>query len=162
MKRLLAGVAMLAAMATAAGAVDTPPSTDLPDLSAIRAQIYSGEYDAALVELTALCDSVKHADVYNLLGYTTRQLGQYDASGRWYREALFYDPTHRPALEYQGELFLKLGDLDAAQGNLAMLDLFCPEGCAERDTLAAAIATWQQAPVRPAAFPASFRAGSGR
>lgn len=150
MKRLAATLWLLAA--TAAGAVDTPPSDDLPDLSAIRAQIYSGDYDAALAELTPLSDRVKHADIYNLLGYTTRQLGRYDEAGRWYREALFYDPAHRPALEYQGELFLTLGDLPAAQANLDMLALFCPQGCAERDTLAAAIATYQDHPAqrRPA------------
>ncbi|WEF25589.1 hypothetical protein [Paracoccus sp. S3-43] len=92
--------------------MDTPPSDDLPDLSAIRARIYSGEYDA----------------------------------GRWYREALFYDPAHRPALEYQGELFLTLGDLESARANLEMLTLFCPQGCQERDTLAAAIAAYRAGP----------------
>lgn len=142
MKRRLASVLIL--WATVAGAVDTPPSTELPELSAIRAQIYSGEYDTALAELTALSETVRHADLYNLLGYTTRQLGHYEASARWYREALYYDPTHRPALEYQGELFLQMGDLGSARNNLALLGLFCPEGCTERDTLARKIAEHQK------------------
>jgi len=126
--------------ASTAWAVDTPPSTDLPDLSAIRADIYSGEYETALVKLESMTATVKHADLYNLLGYTTRQLGRYDEAGKWYREALYYDPSHRPALEYQGELFLQTGDLAAAKGNLELLALFCPTGCPERDTLAKAIA----------------------
>lgn len=137
MRRLALALALLAGPVWA---VDAPPSTDLPDLSSIRARIYSGEYQDALAELTVLSATVRHADLYNLLGYTTRQLGQYDDAARWYREALYYDPAHRPALEYQGELFLKTGDIEAARGNLALLDLFCPEGCAERDILAAAIA----------------------
>lgn len=141
MRRLLLAAWMLSA--TAAGAVDTPPSSDLPDLSAIRAQIYSGEYEAALAELTALSEQVKHADIYNLLGYASRQLGRYEESGRWYREALYYDPSHRPALEYQGELFLQTGDVESAQGNLQLLELFCPGGCPERDTLSQAIDAWQ-------------------
>lgn len=126
--------------ATAAGAVDTPPSTDLPDLSAIRAAIYSGEYKTALADLTALTETVKHADLFNLLGYTNRQLGRYEDAAKWYTEALYYDPSHRPALEYQGELFLKIGDIDGAKQNLSLLELFCPDGCAERELLAKAIA----------------------
>lgn len=130
--------------ASPAGAVDTPPSTDLPDLSAIRAQIYSGDYETAIAELTDLTATTRHADLYNLLGYANRKLGRYEESGRWYAEALYYAPDHRPALEYQGELFLALGDVEAARGNLDMLALFCPEGCPERDTLAAAIDAHQK------------------
>lgn len=138
MRAVVFGAALL--WATVAGAVDTPPSTDLPDLSQIRAQIYSGDYDTALGGLTDLTQTVKHADLYNLLGYTTRKLGRFDEAARWYREALYYEPTHRGALEYQGELFLETGDIEAAKGNLGMLGLFCPEGCPERETLAKAIA----------------------
>lgn len=127
-------------LATPASAVDTPPSSDLPDLSAIRAQIYSGEYEAAVKGLTELSATVKHADLYNLLGFATRKLGRHEESARWYKEALYYDPTHRPAIEYQGELFIATGDLEAARGNLQILDLLCPSGCPERETLAAAIA----------------------
>lgn len=123
-----------------AWAVDTPPSTDLPDLSAIRAQIYSAQYEPAIAELTALTETVRHADLYNLLGYANRKLARYDEAGRWYREALYYDPTHRPALEYQGELFLAIGEREKAQENLAILTLLCPGGCAELDILTAAIA----------------------
>lgn len=139
MRRLLVA-ALVAVVAGPAGAVDTPPSTDLPDLSAIRAQIYSGEYEPAIAALTALTDTVRHADLYNLLGYANRRIARYDAADRWYREALFYDPTHRPALEYQGELFLALGDRARAEGNLKLLTLLCPRDCPEREALAAALA----------------------
>ncbi|AGT08406.1 tetratricopeptide repeat protein [Paracoccus aminophilus] len=138
MRALAFGIALF--WATVAGAVDTPPSTKLPDLSQIRAQIYSGDYETALTGLAELSQTVKHADLYNLLGYTTRKLDRLEDSARWYREALYYDPSHRGALEYQGELFLQTGDLAGAKANLGMLDLFCPTGCPERDTLAKAIA----------------------
>lgn len=131
--------AAFAAMASGAGAVDTPPSSDLPDLSAIRAQIYSGEYEEAIDGLSALAETVQHADIYNLLGFANRQLGRYDEAGRWYRDALLYDPGHLPAIEYQGELFIQTGDLDAARGNLLVLEILCPEECPERETLAASI-----------------------
>jgi Flp pilus assembly protein TadD len=121
-------------------AVDTPPSTDLPDLSAIRAQIYSGEYEAAVEALTKLTDEVRHADLYNLLGFSLRNLARYDEAARWYREALYYDPTHRPAIEYQGELFIAVGDLEGARSNIQLLTLLCPKGCSELDALKKAVA----------------------
>jgi Flp pilus assembly protein TadD len=123
-----------------AAAVDTPPSTALPDLSAIRAEIYGGNHVEAIRELTALTATVKHADLYNLLGYSLRSLGRYEEARRWYAEALYYDPAHRPALEYQGELFIALGDLTAARGNVQMLRLLCAKGCAELDALQQAVA----------------------
>ncbi|MGI2033912.1 tetratricopeptide repeat protein [Rhizobium panacihumi] len=142
-RRLLLVLGLIGTMmiAPSASAVDTPPSTDLPDLSGIRAKIYADRYQDAIVDLEALTASVKHADLYNLLGFANRKLKRYDAAAKWYKEALYYAPDHRPALEYQGELFIALGDLDAAQANLDLLTLFCPNGCAEKDTLAKAIAS---------------------
>jgi hypothetical protein len=53
--------------------MDTAPSSDLPDLSAIRAEIDSGEYEKAVAELLSLTAAVHHADVYNLLGFSKDQ-----------------------------------------------------------------------------------------
>jgi Flp pilus assembly protein TadD len=123
-----------------AGAASSPPSSDLPDLAAVRARIYSGDYASAVAELTALTQTVQHAEVYNLLGYSLRQLQRYDEAARWYREALAFDPTHRPALEYQGELFIATGDLAAARANLRTLQLLCGHaGCEEIDMLRRAL-----------------------
>jgi len=131
---------LLAVAPFAAGAAGAPPSSDLPDLSAVRARIYSGEYAQAAKELNQLAETVQHAEVYNLLGYSLRQLKRYDEAARWYREALVFDPEHRPALEYQGELFIALGDLEAARRNLRYLELLCgAKGCAEYDQLRKAI-----------------------
>ncbi|WAJ28218.1 tetratricopeptide repeat protein [Antarcticirhabdus aurantiaca] len=142
MRRAGLAAALLAALIAApAAAVDTPPSDDLPDLSAIRAKIYSDDFEGAAADLSALSKTVRHADIYNLLGFATRKLGRFEEAGRWYREALYYDPQHRPALEYQGELFLQTGDVEAARGNLVQLEFLCPEGCEELDTLRAAIAS---------------------
>lgn len=123
------------------GAAGAPPSSDLPDLSAVRAKVYAGEYAQAVKQLTALTKTVQHAEVYNLLGYSLRQLKRFDEAGRWYREALLYDPEHRPALEYQGELFLTLGDVDGARKNLRYLELLCTTPpCAEYELLKKAVA----------------------
>lgn len=134
-------VAALAAAPLALGAAGAPPSSDLPDLSAVRALVYAGDYKKAVQRLTALSETVQHAEVYNLLGYSLRQLKRYDEAGRWYREALLYDPEHRPALEYQGELFLALGDVAGARKNLRYLELLCTaQPCAEYELLKKAIA----------------------
>ncbi|TKT76309.1 tetratricopeptide repeat protein [Aquamicrobium sp. LC103] len=141
--RLSVSAGAVASWLAAAGmacAVDTPPSTEVPDLSAIRAQIYSGEYEAAADALLALTGEVRHADLYNLLGFSLRSLARYDEADRWYREALYYDPTHRPAIEYQGELFIAVGNLDGARSNVELLRLLCPQGCTELDTLTRALA----------------------
>ncbi|MGQ4273879.1 tetratricopeptide repeat protein [Terrihabitans sp. B22-R8] len=122
-------------------AVDTPPSSDLPDLSAIRARIYSGEYEIAVKDLLEVSETAQHADIYNLLGYSLRHLGRYDEAAKWYKQALYYDPAHRPAIEYQGELFLAIGDFDSARQNVQLLELLCgPAGCRELDILRRALA----------------------
>lgn len=145
--RLFATVFVVAALLSApARAVDTPPSSDLPDLSQIRAQIYSGNYEPAIAALLNLAKSVKHADVYNLLGFSLRSVKRYDEAARWYKEALYYDPTHRAAIEYQGELFIATGDLEAAQANVGLLKLLCPQGCKELDTLSAALTKNEASP----------------
>ena len=141
-------LAMLTAVHLGLGAAGAPPSSDLPDLSAVRAKVYAGEYAKAVEQLTALTKTVQHAEVYNLLGYSLRQLKRYDEAGRWYSEALLYDPEHRPALEYQGELFLALGNLEGARKNLRYLELLCTaKPCAEYELLKKAL---QKAPSRAA------------
>jgi Flp pilus assembly protein TadD len=133
-------VAVFAVWAGAAPAVDTPPSDELPDLSAIRAQIYSGEYEKAVAGLDEIQKTVRHADVFNLLGFSLRNLGRYEEADRWYREAIYFNPEHRQAIEYQGELFVKTGQLDKAQENLTTLKLLChPKGCPEFDKLNAVL-----------------------
>lgn len=138
------------ALALAAGA---PPSSDLPDLSAERAMVYSAEYDDAVAALKRLSEQVRHAEVYNLLAYSLRQLKRYDEAAHWYREALTYDPVHRPALEYQAELFLALGDVASARKNLRYLELLCGhEPCDEYRLLQQ---RFQEAGVSMAPSPAS-------
>ncbi|MFK8252101.1 tetratricopeptide repeat protein [Ancylobacter terrae] len=133
-------IATTAMLASAALAVDTPPSDALPDLAPIRTLIYSGEYAKAVAELEPLAQKVRHADVFNLLAFSLRNVGRYDEADRWYREALYYNPEHLQAIEYQGELFITTGRLDKAQENIVTLKIFCPKGCAELEKLETAYA----------------------
>ncbi|MCL8384835.1 tetratricopeptide repeat protein [Xanthobacter aminoxidans] len=145
MKTGIIQVAALLALAILAAsgptrAMDTAPSTDLPDLSESRAALYAGDYERALALLEPLTATVRHADLYNLLGFANRNLKRYDAAARWYKEALFYDPVHRPAIEYQGELFIAIGDFKGAEKNLELLRLLCfPSGCEEHEKLRKAL-----------------------
>lgn len=145
----LAPLALLAALAWAAPAhaVAAAPSDDLPDLAAEKALIYSGEYEKAISRLEARARQVRHAEIYNLLGYSQRQLRRYDAAARSYQEALFFDGSYRPALQYQGELFIATGDFDGARRNLAYLRILCgAQGCAEYQRLSEALAQAGQLP----------------
>lgn len=64
---------------------------------------------------------------------------QRDDARAAHREALYYDPAHRQAIEYQGELYLVTGRLDKAQENIEALKIFClPAGCPEFTKLEAA------------------------
>ena len=74
------------------------------------------------------------ADRLNLLGFTARKSGDLTAAGDYYQQALTLNPRHTGALEYQGELFIQLGEIDLAKANLAKIDKICWLPCnAERE-----------------------------
>lgn len=119
-------------------AVDTgPTATDL--LNDARAALQAGDYPAALDLLTdADARQPGNADVLNLLGYTSRKLGDLPAAGRHYAAALTIAPDHLGALEYQGELFILLDDRAGAEANLARLTALCGT-CPEAMALSVAL-----------------------
>jgi tetratricopeptide (TPR) repeat protein len=130
----------LATFASAAGAVDTIISKDAPDLKAVRAKIKAKNYKGAIEDLNKIADTTEHADVYNLLGFSFRKSGDMKNGATFYAKALDFDPNHKGALEYQGEMYVQLGQLDNAKANLAKLVTLCPKGCEEREDLEKAIA----------------------
>ena len=73
-------------------------------------------------------------------GHPTAESAHHDAAFIYYFKALDLDPDHTSAREYLGELYVKLGQIDKAREQLARLERLCPQGCEERDDLAAAIA----------------------
>lgn len=142
MKRLYAAliVSLLAATAAPALAVDNMTSADAPDLSAVRAKIKAADYRSAIADLNGMIDQgIQHADVYNLLGFSLRKSGDTGTAMTFYKKALEFDPEHKGALEYSGELFVQIGDLGRAQQNLSKLKSLCPQGCEELADLQQAI-----------------------
>jgi tetratricopeptide (TPR) repeat protein len=137
---LLGAATSLALSMVSVHAVDNVTSTNAPDLTAVRAKLKAKDYNAALAELTALADKVEHADLYNLMGFAFRKLGDFKRGLTYYGKALDLDPDHKSALEYLGELFVETGELAKAKELLARLEKLCPQGCEERDDLANAMA----------------------
>jgi Flp pilus assembly protein TadD len=133
--------AWLVAATLPALAVDTVSTSDAPDLTAIRAQISAKDYSAAIAGLNGLIDQgVRHPDVYNLLGYSLRKSGDRKTALTFYQKALEFDPDHKGALEYLGELYVEIGDMGKAKENLKRLVELCPQGCEELSDLKEAIA----------------------
>jgi Flp pilus assembly protein TadD len=126
--------------APAALAVDVVTSREAPDLTSVRAKIKAKDFKAAVAELTPMLETHQHADVYNLMGFSLRKLGDPKQAYTFYRKALDFDPDHKGALEYLGELYVETGQVDKAQENVVHLKKLCPSGCEELADLEHAIA----------------------
>ena len=142
--RWIALTIMLASSTSVALAVDTEQSADAPDLSAVRAKIKARDFSGAIGELNGMIDKgVLHPDLFSLLGFSLRKSGDQKTAMTFYAKALEFDPEHKGALEYQGELFVEIGDLTRARANAAKLAKLCPQGCEEREDLDQAIGAAQ-------------------
>jgi tetratricopeptide (TPR) repeat protein len=126
--------------ATGALAVDNITSRDAPYLASVRAKIQAKDYKGALAELTPMLETHQHADVYSLMGFALRKTGDYKQAYTFYRKALDFDPEHKGALEYLGELYVETGQVDKARENVVLLKKLCPGGCEELADLEKAIA----------------------
>ncbi len=147
---LLALAANFTADANVTLAADTVMSKDAPDLTAVRAKIKAKDFFGATADLTKLSETVQHADVYSLLGFSLRKSKDYKSAYTFYQKALEFDPKHLGAHEYLGELYVETGQPAKAKDMLAKLVVLCPMGCEEREDLDAAI---RQAATTPPAKP---------
>lgn len=131
----------LIACSPTAFAAGTATNTDAPDLTSVRAKVKAKDFKGAIAELLPLMETNQHADVYNYYAFSLRKTGDLVNAATYYRKALDFDANHLGALEYQGELFVELGDMVKAQANLEKLALLCPNGCEEREDLEKVIKT---------------------
>ena len=83
------------------------------------------KYDNAIEKLMDLVDvsssDFTKADVLNEIGFAFRKNNDLDNASKYYLMALKEDPNHLGALEYQGEMFVDLGQKDKALYNLNKL-----------------------------------------
>jgi len=130
-----------AELATPARAVDTTTTREAPDLTAVRAKVKAKEWKSGIADLNGMINKgVQHADVYNLLGFSLRKSGDLATAYTFYRKALDFDPEHKGALEYLGELYVERGELAKAREHVVLLRKLCPQGCEELEDLEKAIA----------------------
>ena len=112
---------------------DKDPFTEVYQLIDLK------KFSEAHTALELLDVPSQQADKFNLLGFTARKSGDYLSAATFYEKALLIDPKHVRALEYQGELFLQLGQFSDAEDNLDKIKKICWLPCKEEKLLAEAI-----------------------
>ena len=103
----------------------------------IRLEKFAEAHEA--IKFISVPTPSKQADKFNLLGFTARKSGNLQAAGEYYERALEINPKHIQALEYQGELFLQLGEIEQAKKNLEKINEICWLVCKEKNMLKSAI-----------------------
>ena len=83
------------------------------------------KFDEAHKILEALPDLGDRAERYNLLGFTARKSGNLATAAEYYEKALYINSRHVGALQYQGELFITLGEIKKAKQNLVKIKKIC-------------------------------------
>lgn len=138
---LLLSLAIHPASAVDTGGDDTSMNTSaVPSLAEARADIDAKRWDDAIEKLGLIVEANPgSADAFNLLGYAFRNTGNNSRAMQAYTRALKLNPKHTGALEYQGVLFVKLGEIDKANANLARIEAICGTSCEEYEDLAEAI-----------------------
>ncbi len=145
-----AGLACAAIAAFAPIAAADPDEVD-PDLAARDADYAAGK---KAVETKNWTDAVRlfkraelrhpdHADLQNSLGFSYRNLKQFELALTHYKRAIAIDPRHRGAHEYIGEAYLMMGNLADAEKHLAALKAICLLPCEELTDLERAIAQYR-------------------
>lgn len=141
---LVVGHLLAAGPVLAAGGGGGTRSTKDTNYTQAEKLIKDGKYADAIPLLNkAVKANPKSADAYNYLGYSHRQLGQFEAAMEHYNTALSLQPKHLGANEYLGELYLQLGQVDKAEEHLAVLDKECFFGCEEYSDLKEAITEYK-------------------
>ncbi|MCB2117031.1 MAG: tetratricopeptide repeat protein [Rhodobacteraceae bacterium] len=126
-----ATVAALALAAPAAFAAGTETTTSTAPAAQsgyaeAKAAVDGGQYAQALKLLAAVLKAEpRNADALNLMGYSNRKMNRFPEAERWYQAALKANPKHLGALEYQGELYVEMGEYAKARANLDRLAALC-------------------------------------
>jgi Flp pilus assembly protein TadD len=109
--------------------------------------IKKDNYPAAVELLKKVVDKdPDNADAWNYLGYSLRNLQEFDGALAAYEKALQLEPEHKGALEYLGELYLNTGQPEKARVQLQKLDDACLFSCKELRMLKKRIAGYEGGP----------------
>ena len=66
---------------------------------------------------------------------TEMTLKQAIKAEKFYEKAITIDENNKTALEYQGEFFAQIGEMEKAKKNLEKLLYLCPNSCKEYEML---------------------------
>src|SRR5262245_11736795 len=144
----------LPALAVLSDTEDTRPALNDPDYTAGLAALQRTDWQGVIDSMGRVVARRPWDDgAYNLLGFASRQLGNYSQALVYYHKALDLNPHHRGALEYLGEAYLEMRCVAQARDVLTRLETACKRimgnaandgwkgGCQEWTELHAAITT---------------------
>ena len=118
-------IAFLINTAFSAGSATDEKTNYGKDYKSAIKLIKKSKYDDAIDKLMALVDvdttDFTKADVFNEIGFAYRKSQDFDNASKYYDKALKLDPNHLGALEYQGEMYVDLGQKENALANLEKL-----------------------------------------
>ncbi len=98
---------------------------------AAHAMIYQGgDYAGGIAKLRSLGQD-DHADVANLIGFSSRKLGRYDDARHWYEKALTANPNHTLTWSYYGMWHAEQGNMLKARDHLTKVASICGTECRE-------------------------------
>jgi tetratricopeptide (TPR) repeat protein len=90
-----------------------------------HAMIYKRHQYAAAIDKLKSLGHDDNADVANLIGYSSRKLGNYEASKVWYERALAADPKHTRTWSYYGMWHAEQGNKLKAKEHLTKVADLC-------------------------------------
>ena len=145
---------IMVACALAAPTVVAEPYETNPDAAARDPDYAAGKQamekkdwpEAARRFAKAAAGDPDNPDLQNYLGYSYRNLKQFDLAFKYYKRAIELDPRHRGAHEYIGETYLMTGDVVNAEKHLAALREICLLSCEELEDLGKAIVAYRAKP----------------
>ena len=89
-------------------------------------------------------ENPENADGWNLIGFVSRKLGDFENAEVYYATGLEIEPNHDDILAYQGQLYLETNRYEMALQNLAKLTDLCKFNCDEKVELSEAISIYEQ------------------
>jgi len=101
--------------------------------------VLEARYADALPLLFRIKDR-NNPQVLNLIGYSTRKLGDVDKGIDYYHQALAIDPNYTKARQYLGEAYLLKDDVAKAKEQLTEIADRCGGPCDDYELLVKAIA----------------------
>ena len=106
--------------------------------------VEAGKYEEAIKALNeVILTNPDDSDAHNLLGYSYRQLKNYDKAFSYYKQALNINSDHKGALEYMGIAYIETGNIADAEILYSKLKDLC-SFCNEKRSLDKAIKLYKR------------------